>query len=180
MADPAAQSARVCAIGRRRIGMLHGNRSDGVIRRARWLALPGDGACEAALGYPQWPMSASAFLEHNVKHAGNHIADFEDRAEAVRRDVDAVVCGHVHEAELRVIGDALYCNAGDGVDSRTALVDDYPGQLGIVHWADAPAVLLAEHRLLVHPRGRVEPAPAAGPGACPRACAGGASAVCAG
>ena len=35
---------------------------------------------------------------------------------------DAVVCGHIHRAEMRDINGVLYCNDGDWVESRTALV----------------------------------------------------------
>jgi hypothetical protein len=50
--------------------------------------------------------------------------------------VEGVVCGHIHHAELREIGDILYCNSGDWVESCTALVEHFDGQLEILHWID--------------------------------------------
>jgi UDP-2,3-diacylglucosamine pyrophosphatase LpxH len=138
----------------RRLLMLHGDRFDGVVRYARWLALLGDWSYEAALfvnhyfnlvrrrlGYPYW--SLSAYLKHKVKNAVNFISDFERLVadEARRRQVDGVVCGHIHKAEQRYIDDILYCNTGDWVESCTAMVEDAQGRLRIVHWSDEHAVL---------------------------------------
>jgi UDP-2,3-diacylglucosamine pyrophosphatase LpxH len=46
-----------------------------------------------------------------------------------------VVCGHIHRAEMREINGTLYCNDGDWVESRTALVEHHDGRLELVHWA---------------------------------------------
>lgn len=144
----------------RRIWMLHGDRYDGIVRYAKWLALMGDWAYEAALvinhyfnlvrrrlGYPYW--SLSAYLKHKVKNAVSFISDFERlvASEARRRGVDIVVCGHIHKAEMRFIGDILYCNTGDWVESCTAMVEDHDGTLSIHHWVDQPSVVCTERDL---------------------------------
>lgn len=133
----------------RRLWVLHGDRFDGVIHYARWLAHVGDWAYGVALrandilfqarkrlGLPYW--SLSAFLKHKVKNAVEYISRFEVTvaAEAARRGVDGVVCGHIHHAEIRMIGDVLYLNDGDWVESCSALVEDARGHLEILHWAD--------------------------------------------
>lgn len=137
----------------KRLLILHGDDFDGVVRYARWLAFLGDRAYSVALvvnhwfnkvrlrlGYPYW--SLSAFLKHKVKNAVNYIGDFEKAvaAEAKRRGVDGVVCGHIHKAEMREIDGILYCNDGDWVESCTALVEDASGRLEILHWADMRAL----------------------------------------
>ncbi len=53
-----------------------------------------------------------------------------------RGALDGIICGHIHHAEIRLIGNILYCNDGDWVESCTALVEDRSGQLSIVHWTD--------------------------------------------
>ena len=70
-----------------------------------------------------------------------YIVSFGDMvtAEARRRGVDGVVCGHIHHAEIRDLGGVLYCNSGDWVESCTALVEHYDGQLELVHWLDRRA-----------------------------------------
>ena len=54
---------------------------------------------------------------------------------ARQRGLDGVVCGHIHNAEMRMIDGVLYCNDGDWVESCTALVEHLDGTLELVHWA---------------------------------------------
>ncbi|HJQ58199.1 MAG TPA: UDP-2,3-diacylglucosamine diphosphatase [Vineibacter sp.] len=136
----------------RRLLVLHGDVFDTVVRHARWLAILGDWAYGLALklntvfntarrrlGLPYW--SLSAYLKHKVKNAVEYIGRFEDAvaAEARRRGVDGVVCGHIHHAEIRTIDGVLYCNDGDWVESCTALVEDHAGRMTILHWAELRA-----------------------------------------
>ena len=88
------------------------------------------------LGYPYW--SLSIFLKHKVKTAVSFVSDFEQlvAGEARRREVDTVVRGHIHKAELRYIDEIPHCNAGDWVESCSAMVENHEGVLSIVHWAD--------------------------------------------
>ena len=83
---------------------------------------------------PYW--SLSAYLKQKVKKALNYVTDFEVAVarEARRRGHQGVVCGHIHRAEMREIDGVLYCNDGDWVESRTALVEHHDGQLELVHW----------------------------------------------
>ncbi len=131
--------------------VLHGDRFDGVITSAKWLAHLGDRAygmmlrantllfaVRKRMGLPYW--SLSAWLKHKVKNAVEYISRFEEvvAAEAARRGVDGVVCGHIHHAEIRRIGDVLYLNDGDWVESCTALVEDARGHMEILRWATPP------------------------------------------
>ena len=47
-----------------------------------------------------------------------------------------MVCGHIHHAEMRRIGDVLYCNDGDWVESCTALVEHADGRLELIRFAE--------------------------------------------
>jgi len=132
-----------------RLLVVHGDFFDGVVQYAKWLAHLGDmlymlslrlnrtvNGLRARLGLPYW--SLAQFLKHKVKNAVAYITAFEEAlaAEARRRNFDGVVCGHIHKAEIRRIGDVLYCNDGDWVESLTALVETEEGELRIVHWHD--------------------------------------------
>jgi len=136
----------------RRYLVTHGDAFDGIVKYHRWLALLGDWAYSLCLslnnrldqlrrrfGFGYW--SLSAFLKLKVKNAVQFISDFETAvaAEAERRGVDAVICGHIHHAEMRQIGGVLYCNDGDWVESCTALVEHHDGRLEILRWADERA-----------------------------------------
>jgi UDP-2,3-diacylglucosamine pyrophosphatase LpxH len=143
----AAETVHVTADGKRFL-VLHGDRFDGVIACAKWLAHAGDWAygvalswndmlfaARKALGLPYW--SLSAWLKHKVKNAVEYISAYEETvaAEARKRGVDGVVCGHIHHAEIRMIGDVLYLNDGDWVESCSALVEDARGTMEILRWA---------------------------------------------
>ncbi|HTI87363.1 MAG TPA: UDP-2,3-diacylglucosamine diphosphatase [Alphaproteobacteria bacterium] len=132
-----------------RLLILHGDKFDGIVKYARWLAFLGDTAYTLALalnvwfnvarrrlGYPYW--SLSSYLKRKVKNAVEYISNFETALadEARRRGVDGVVCGHIHQAEIRHFGDVLYCNSGDWVESCTAIVEHQSGQLKVLRWAD--------------------------------------------
>jgi UDP-2,3-diacylglucosamine pyrophosphatase LpxH len=132
-----------------RLLVIHGDAFDGIVRYAKWLALLGDWAytvCLALntyvnharrrLGFGYW--SLSAYLKNKVKNAVQFVDDYERAIaeEARRRCVDGVVCGHIHKAEMRRIGDILYINDGDWVESCTALVEHMDGRLELLHWAE--------------------------------------------
>jgi UDP-2,3-diacylglucosamine pyrophosphatase LpxH len=135
-----------------KLWIIHGDRFDGVVKHARWLALLGDGAYTFMLGLntvfnvmrrycgmPYW--SLSAYVKGKVKNAVEFISSFEKTLaeEARKHGADGVVCGHIHKAEMRHIDGVLYCNDGDWVESCTALVEHADGHLEIVKWATVRA-----------------------------------------
>jgi UDP-2,3-diacylglucosamine pyrophosphatase LpxH len=130
--------------------LTHGDYFDAVVQYAKWLAHVGDNLYEitlrlnrylshvrAALGLPYW--SLSAYLKHKVKSALNYVTAFEDALanEATRRGYQGVVCGHIHRAQIRDIQGVLYCNDGDWVESRSAMVEHFDGRLELIFWDPA-------------------------------------------
>src|SRR3546814_11455934 len=93
----------------------------------------------ARMGLGYW--SLSQYLKHKVKDAVSFISAFEDALakEAKRRGFDGVVCGHIHKAQIREVDGILYCNDGDWVESRTALVEHLDGRLEIITWIPGAA-----------------------------------------
>ncbi|MDD3183065.1 MAG: UDP-2,3-diacylglucosamine diphosphatase [Alphaproteobacteria bacterium] len=135
--------------------VLHGDQYDAVIGFAKWVAKLGDVAYTFALsintilntirrkmGFSYW--SLSSYLKSKVKNAVEYISAYETLVadEARRHDVDGVLCGHIHQAEIRMIGDAQYCNCGDWVESCTAVVEDFEGRLSIINWPEQRDALL--------------------------------------
>jgi UDP-2,3-diacylglucosamine pyrophosphatase LpxH len=131
----------------RKVWITHGDYFDAVVQCAKWLAYVGDNLYEftlklnrhlnrlrAWMGYPYW--SLSQYLKQRVKTALNYVTAFEDAvaAQARKQGYDVVVCGHIHRAEIRNIDGILYCNDGDWVESRTALVEHRNGQLELIYW----------------------------------------------
>lgn len=150
----------------RRYLVIHGDEYDVVSRYAHWLAVLGDRGYAAMLavnvplnwarrklGLEYW--SLSAYLKHRVKSAVNQMGDFEKvLAEAAKqREVDGVICGHIHRAASHQFGDVHYLNTGDWVESCTAIVETEAGEFQFIDWmevvaerrkaAERPAVLEA-------------------------------------
>lgn len=142
------EAEHITADGKRLL-IIHGDEFDGVMQYAKWLAHLGDklymwalalnrhlNRMRLALGKPYW--SLSQYLKHKVKNAVSFITQFETilADAAKRRGFDGVVCGHIHQAEIKEYEGILYTNCGDWVESMTALVEDYDGKLSIIYWAE--------------------------------------------
>src|SRR5262249_49530540 len=127
--------------------VIHGDHFDLVVTQARWLALIGGKAYDWAiganrlfnavrrrLGFPYW--SLSQWLKLKVKNAVNFISEFEKTlvAEARRREVDGVICGHIHHAAIREDIGVRYINCGDWVESCTAIAEHADGRFEIITW----------------------------------------------
>jgi len=127
--------------------VVHGDQFDVVVRHARWLAHLGDWAYDFAIwvncwfnrarrkfGLPYWSFSQWAKLK--VKDAVNFIGAFEETlaAEARKRGVDGIVCGHIHHAVIREIDGITYVNTGDFVESCTAIAEHFDGTLELIQW----------------------------------------------
>lgn len=143
-----ADAVHVTADGRRLL-VLHGDEFDAVVQCSRLLAMLGNRIYDWLLYFNRWLnvfrrrfglsyWSLAAYVKHRVKNAMKFISDFEDAVarETRQRNVDGVICGHIHRAEISDRGAVLYCNDGDWVESCTALVERYDGTLELLHWAD--------------------------------------------
>lgn len=133
----------------RKLFVIHGDLFDVVTRYHKWVAVIGDVAyttllranrhvnyVRARMGYPYW--SLSAYAKHKVKSAVNFISEFEKAVahETRRRGFDGVVCGHIHQAEVKDLEGVTYYNSGDWVESCTALAENFDGSMEIIYWAD--------------------------------------------
>lgn len=156
----------------RKFLIIHGDEFDIVVRHAKWLAYLGDGAYNLALwanthfnwvrrkaGLEYW--SLSAYLKQRVKKAVNFIGEFESALsqEAHKHKVDGVICGHIHQVAMKQIGDVLYINTGDWVESCTAVGETLDGSFEIIHWVNGQSVTDPErNKLIVKPLPMVDAA----------------------
>lgn len=143
----------------RKLMITHGDMFDVVTRYHRWVAFAGDRAYNTLIkanagynklrkrmGMPYW--SLANYAKQKVKGAINFITEFEESVayECRYRGLDGVVCGHIHNAEIRDIDGVMYYNTGDWVESCTAIVENYDGTMGIVRWLERDqAVPTADH-----------------------------------
>jgi UDP-2,3-diacylglucosamine pyrophosphatase LpxH len=143
--------------GGERLLVLHGDQFDGMLTCPAWLTRVGDvlhgvtvgvshtvNNLRRALGRPYWPLteriklrigSSARYIEQFERHAARH---------ALQLGYDGVICGHIHRANLRRIGETLYGNSGDWVESCSALMESHSGALELLRWPQSrPSALSA-------------------------------------
>jgi len=104
-------------------------------------------ATRRKLGLRYW--SLADFLKRQSTVAEQFIERFvrAGLADARRRGLDGIVCGHIHRADLRELDGLIYANDGDWVENLSAIAEDAEGNL----------------RLLQHPVGERASIPARRP-----------------
>ena len=132
-----------------RVLILHGDEFDGVIKCGRLATFFGNHAYDFLLylnrvfndfrrrfGMPYW--SLAKFMKTRIKNAMQHVENFERAAayEAAKYGCSAVVCGHIHHAEIRKINGVTYMNTGDWVENCTAMVENLDGSIELLHWSE--------------------------------------------
>jgi UDP-2,3-diacylglucosamine pyrophosphatase LpxH len=129
--------------------LLHGDEYDQVTTCHRWVSVLGDisytglvhvnrllSALRRKLGISgHW--SLADYAKRNVLHAVSFISNFEEAIVhgARQRGLDGVICGHIHTPAIKGINGLIYINCGDWVDSCTAIVEHFDGQMELVRWA---------------------------------------------
>ena len=129
--------------------VLHGDVFDTITKNFVFLAYIGDWGYGQLMRlnrlYNKWRAwqgkeyySLSKAVKARVKQAVNHISSFEDHIArlAKSRDCVGVMCGHIHTAADKMIGDIHYLNSGDWVESLTAIVEHYDGRFELIDFAE--------------------------------------------
>ncbi|WP_018691094.1 UDP-2,3-diacylglucosamine diphosphatase [Algicola sagamiensis] len=140
----------------RRFFVFHGDILDPQVCMSRWYAVLGDKLYDLIqflnrwcnhsrrlFGYRYW--SLSGYIKSKVAKAGEAMHRYKVAAvhEAKKRNLDGVICGHIHHPEIDQIDDLIYCNDGDWVENCTALVEDFDGQLSLLHWTEEQATVIS-------------------------------------
>lgn len=111
------------------IWFCHGDRYDGVVK-LRWLAHLGGWGYDLAIVIDRalkrlgFKRSLSKYLKDNVKAAVKFMTDFEREMarQAHKRGCHTVVCGHIHNPELKEVEGIRYINTGDWIENNSYLV----------------------------------------------------------
>src|SRR5450432_1228456 len=126
----------------RRMLVMHGHELDTVVQNVRWLAFAGDVGYQFLLslnpvinfirrrfGLGYW--SLSAYAKKRVKDAVSFVGEFEKAIVRYAADyeVEAVLCGHIHNAAIRQFGHVTYYNCGDWVETCSALIETHQGKI---------------------------------------------------
>ena len=128
--------------------VLHGDVFDTITRNFVFLAHLGDwgyrtllalnrayNAWRAWRGLEYWSLSKA--IKARVKSAVNHISKFEDHLAKLAEDRECVgiICGHIHTASDKMLGNVHYLNSGDWVESLTAIVEHDDGRFEVLDFA---------------------------------------------
>ncbi|MFI3324352.1 MAG: UDP-2,3-diacylglucosamine diphosphatase [Rikenellaceae bacterium] len=120
--------------------VLHGDIFDNVTTSAKWLSKAGDVGYSLLLkfnriynfirikrGLPH--VSFASNIKQRVKKSVSKISNFEQNLVDLTRSkhCGGVICGHIHHPEIKDMDGVLYLNAGDWIESCSALVEDFDG-----------------------------------------------------
>lgn len=118
--------------------IFHGDVFDVTMKHSRWLAKMGSKGYDLLIllnravnfiseKLGQGKISLSKKVKDSVKSAVKFINDFEQVCAEIAIDnkYDYVVCGHIHQPEMRKIstqnGEVMYLNSGDWIENLTSL-----------------------------------------------------------
>jgi UDP-2,3-diacylglucosamine pyrophosphatase LpxH len=127
----------------KRFLVVHGDEYDTIARHHRWIAQLGSSGYDFLLFINRvWSIlrrwlkiqsqfSLSGFVKFKVKNVVQFISEYEESIVSTLKDknLDGVVCGHIHHAEIKQIDRFLYLNTGD-------FVEHHDGRLELVQWIE--------------------------------------------
>lgn len=129
--------------------IVHGDGFDSVTTSCKAVAVLGSFGYDLLLRinrvYNRWRAwrgkdyySLSKQIKSQIKSALSFIDRFEEQLQqyAKSRHCVGIICGHIHTASDRIIGDVHYLNSGDWVESLTAIVEKEPGEFSIVSYEE--------------------------------------------
>ena len=129
--------------------IVHGDGFDAVTSKHAWLAKLGGFGYNALLrinriynGYRRLrgkdPFSFSAWIKHKVKSAVSAVGQYEEQLQnlARQRGCIGIICGHIHKADNKIVGETHYLNSGDWVESMTAIVENLDGTFDILSYPE--------------------------------------------
>lgn len=135
--------------GGKKYFVVHGDIFDTVTTNLKWIARLGDLGYTLLLwlnrhyntyrtkkGLPYY--SLSQVVKAKVKKAVSFISDYEKELCAVagNENCDGVICGHIHQADNKYIGQIHYLNSGDWVETLSALVETTDHEWKIVYYKE--------------------------------------------
>jgi UDP-2,3-diacylglucosamine pyrophosphatase LpxH len=140
--------------------IVHGDEYDAIAQYHQWIAKLGSVGYDFLLWINrilrpirrglgiQSHFSLAGYVKFKVKNIVQFISEYENSIVSTLRDkeLDGVICGHIHHAEIKEMDGFLYVNTGDFVESCTAVVEHFNGNLELVHWIkqDSPALSIQQ------------------------------------
>jgi UDP-2,3-diacylglucosamine pyrophosphatase LpxH len=109
----------------------HGDLYDGVVK-LKWLGVLGSVGYDLAISIDRrlkklgMKRSLSKFLKDKVKEAVKFMTQFEDELvrQAKKSNCHAVICGHIHQPDDKMIDGIRYLNTGDWIENNSYIIFD--------------------------------------------------------
>lgn len=133
----------------KRYYVVHGDIFDSVTTHLKWIAQLGSIGYTFLLwlnrlyniyrkkrGLPYY--SFSKYIKTKVKSAVSRASAYEKQLTELAKSKHClgVICGHTHKPDIKFMGDILYMNSGDWVESMTALTEDFEGNWHLYAYTD--------------------------------------------
>ncbi|QYY36203.1 UDP-2,3-diacylglucosamine diphosphatase [Ruficoccus sp. ZRK36] len=128
---------------------IHGDCFDAITTHSKFISILGDIGYQSLLKFNRYYnkyrslrgkeyFSVSKAIKAKVKNIVNHISDFEKHLQSLaeKRQCVGIICGHIHTAEDKMIGDIRYLNSGDWVESMTAIVEHFDGRFELIDYKE--------------------------------------------
>jgi UDP-2,3-diacylglucosamine pyrophosphatase LpxH len=133
----------------KRLLIVHGDEYDTIAKHHKWVAKLGSVGYDLLIEINRYlriarnflgirsNFSLAAFIKYKVKNVVQFISDYEMSIvnSLKNAQLDGVICGHIHHAEMKFIEEFHYINTGDFVESCTAIVEHHDGRLELIRWA---------------------------------------------
>jgi UDP-2,3-diacylglucosamine pyrophosphatase LpxH len=120
--------------------IIHGDKFDGIVMSSKWLAELGSVGYELVIVINNFvkkirkslglrPISFSKWIKSKVRSAYMFITTYEKTLalEAAAKGCHTVICGHIHTAEDKMVGDVRYLNCGDWIENNSYLIQTKKG-----------------------------------------------------
>ncbi|MBE1286187.1 MAG: UDP-2,3-diacylglucosamine diphosphatase [Alteromonadaceae bacterium] len=95
--------------------------------------------------------SLAGYIKSRIKGAQRAISRYQVASTkyAAEKNVDGVICGHIHHPEQVTTEHGIYINDGDWVENCTALCESMTGELQLVDWVETRDKALSKLHLRV-------------------------------
>ena len=125
--------------------IIHGDQFDQIVKHWKWISILGDMgysfllSCNGIIhklrslfGFGYW--SLSKYIKGKTKQAVNFIYKFEENlsAYAEKKNYYGIICGHIHTPAIKKIGNIVYINDGDWVETCSAVVETFDGKFQLL------------------------------------------------
>lgn len=136
----------VTAAGKKYL-VLHGDQFDADVTLGKFHAWIGDKGYDLLLFLNRWYnrfrawqnshyWSLAGYIKKHIKGANKAIERYRQAGcnYAAQRNLDGIICGHIHHPQSMMVNGIHYINDGDWVENCSALVEDQQGELTLIHF----------------------------------------------